>query len=82
MPVNQVAANDKSPDKVLRYLDFAVIDRLHKMMTDAGQEPFDTVRALFHEGDEIYAGSGFHQKTHSEIAVRNDECIVGLFIPR
>ena len=82
MPRNQEAPNDKSPDKVMRYLDFAVIERLHQMMVDLGREPFDTVRALFHEGLEIYEGSGFRDKTHSEIAVRNDECILGYFIPR
>ena len=82
MPVNQTAPNDKSPDMVLRYLDCAVIDRLHRMVTDAGMPPFDTVRALFPEGAQIYAGSGFREKTHSEIAVRNDSCILGYFRPR
>ena len=82
MPRNQEAPNDKSPDKVMRFLDCAVIDRLHEMVGEIGLEPFDTVRALFHEGDEIYKDSGFKDKTHSEIAVRNDDCILGYFIPR
>lgn len=82
MPKNQTAPNDKSPDMVLRYLDCAVIDRLHQMVTDLGLAPFDTVRALFPEGPELYGGSGFREKTHSEIAVRNDGCIIGYFRPR
>lgn len=82
MPRNQEAPDDKSPDKVLRYLDCAVIDRTHKMMVDNGAEPFDTVRGLFHEGNPLYDGSGFHEKTHTEIAVRTDECIIGYFRPR
>ena len=82
MPKNQEAPNDKSPDMVLRYLDNAVIDRLHRMMVDNGYEPFDTVRALFPEGTEMYPNSGFKEKTHSEIAVCNDGCILGYFLPR
>ncbi|MEO8813437.1 MAG: hypothetical protein ABI376_11065 [Caulobacteraceae bacterium] len=82
MPVNQVAPNDKSPAKVMRYLDFAVVDRLHQLVQETGREAFDTVRALFAEGEEIYPGSGFREKTHSEIAVRNDACIIGFFRPR
>ena len=82
MPENQTAPNDLSPDKVMRRLDCAVIDRLHEMVAEIGREPFDTVRALFHEGAEIYEGSGFRDKTHSEIAVRNTDCILGYFIPR
>jgi len=55
---------------------------LHIMIEAIGSTPFDTVRALFPEGDELYAGSGFKDKTHSEIAVRNDACILGYFRPR
>jgi hypothetical protein len=82
MPQNQTAPNDQSPDKVMRYLDHAVVERLHRMVEDADQPSFDTVRSLFHEGKELYAGSGFTDQTHSEIAVRNPDCILGYFIPR
>jgi hypothetical protein len=82
MPVNQSAPNDKSPDMVMRYLDNAVIDRLHKMVENEGGASFDTVRALFPEGKELYPGSGFKNKTHSEIAVRTEKCIIGYFLPR
>lgn len=82
LPENQDAPNDKSPDLVMRYLDYAVIERLHKMAEETGRPPFDTVRALFHEGVPTYAGSGFREKTHTEIAVRTPDCIVGYFLPR
>ena len=82
LPANQDAPNDKSPDLVMRYLDYAVIERLHRLAEDTKLPPFDTVRALFHEGVPAYAGSGFHEKTHSEIAVRTEACIVGYFLPR
>lgn len=82
LPANQTAPNDRSPDKVLRYLDHAVIERLHQMIEDGGQPRFDTVRSLFHEGKELYGGSGFWDKTHTEIAVRTEACIIGYFLPR
>ena len=50
LPTNQDAPNDKSPDLVMRYLDHAVIERLHRLAEETGMPPFDTVRALFHEG--------------------------------
>jgi hypothetical protein len=82
LPTNQDAPNDKSPDLVMRYLDHAVIERLHKMAEETGLPPFDTVRALFHEGFPAYPGSGFREKTHTEIAVRTESCILGYFLPR
>ncbi len=44
--------------------------------------PFDTVRGLFVEGNAVYAGGGFYELTHAQIAVRNDTCIKGVFLPR
>jgi hypothetical protein len=82
MPENQQAPNDRSPDMVLRYLDHAVIERLHQMIKENKLEPFDTVRALFREGNPAYDGSGFWEKTHTEIAVRTEACIIGYFLPR
>ena len=45
-------------------------------------EPFDTVRGLFVEGQRAYPGGGFFRKTHTQIAVRSDHCIKGIFVPR
>jgi len=41
--------------------------------------PFDTVRGVFFEGDPIYSNCGFHERTHVQIAVRNSDCIKGIF---
>jgi hypothetical protein len=86
MPTNKKAPKDSSPDLVMRYLDCAVVDYLHAIIAGPngpdGIEPFDTVRALFSEGKELYDGGGFYEKTHSQIAVRNLACIKGVFIPR
>lgn len=86
MPVNKSAPRDPSPDLVLRYLDCAVVNHLHSIIEGPdrpeGIEPFDTVRGLFGEGIELFPGSGFKDKTHSQIAVRNPDCIKGIFLPR
>jgi hypothetical protein len=83
MPVNTKAPKDKSPDLVMRHLDCAVMNHLHAIVDGqdrpAGVEPFDTVRALFGEGIPLYEGSGFRDKTHSQIAVRTPACIKGVF---
>jgi len=84
MPENTTAAKDKSPDKVLRYLDCAVVNHLHSIVKNnplPGISPFDTVRSLFPEGLDLYDGSGFKDKSHSQIAVLTASCIKGIFLP-
>lgn len=84
MPENKIAPKDKSADKVLRFLDCAVINHLHSIVNKgltSGISPFDTVRALFPEGLDLYDGSGFKDKSHSQIAVLNTSCIKGVFLP-
>lgn len=47
------------------------------------KEPsFDSVRAAFIEGDTIYPGAGFNEKTHIQICIINPDCIKGFFLPR
>lgn len=67
------------PDLLRRYLDCAVINHLHQIREDAGERPFDSVRGVFIEGKELYPTSGFHHKTHIQIAIRSTECIKGVF---
>ena len=76
-PENRPAPKDPRADKVMRHLDCAVINHVVKL-ADNG---FDTVRGLFVEGDPIYPGGEIYHKTHAEIAVRNLDCIIGLFVP-
>lgn len=71
-----------STDKVLRELDCAVIENLHMMQRQTQFAPFDSVRGVFVEGDELYPGAGFHDKNHIQICIRNPNCIKGFFIPR
>ena len=77
MPENKKAPRDLREDKVLRFLDCAVLNHLVKT---SGIE-FDTVRGLFVEGGRVYDGAEIYNKTHVEIAVRNPSCIEGIFYP-
>jgi hypothetical protein len=78
IPKNKKAKHDRSETKVLRYLDHAVIETLHKASAQKGIV-FDTIRGTFSEGDPIYPGSGILDLMHSQIAVRNLACIVNVF---
>jgi hypothetical protein len=60
-------------------LDCAVINWLHYIRKRDDEEPFDSVKGAFIEGDPIYASANFMQKTHIQIAVRNPKCIKGVF---
>ncbi|MBF0305832.1 MAG: hypothetical protein HQL41_09325 [Alphaproteobacteria bacterium] len=76
--IGAMSAHTRDEDHVLRYLDCAVIRRLHGAMDKAG-EPFETVRGLFTEGNQLFPGSGFQEKTHVQIAVRSTGNIKGYF---
>jgi len=45
-------------------------------------DEFDSVRGMFIEGSTLYPKSGFREKNHIQIAIRNPNCIKGFFIPR
>ncbi len=82
MPENKNHPRSKGNDRVLRYLDCAVIEYMHNLIENSGQRQFDSIRAAFIEGDQIYPGAGFNEKTHIQICIRNPNCIKGCFIPR
>ena len=76
MPQNKEAYTGDH-DKLLRPLDRAVIEFLHDISKDT--QKFDSVRGMFVEGEELYEGAGFHEKTHVQIAIRNPLMIKGYF---
>lgn len=90
IPENRDVRTKLTGDKPLRYRDCAVIRHLHAMIEtqdlarsgDEEIEPFDTVRGLFVEGEPAYPGGGFYEKSHTQVAVRKEQCIKGLFLPR
>ncbi len=66
---------------LLRYLDRYIIETLHKYNKDMGYEEYDSVRAAFWEGNELYPTAGFREKNHIQICIRNLDCILGTFLP-
>lgn len=76
-----LARNAGGPDRVDRQLDCAVIRALHRQRADTAEADFDTVRAVFLEGQPLYADAGFLAKTHIQIAVRRPGLIKGYFRP-
>jgi hypothetical protein len=79
LPHNKDVRGRTPGDLALRFLDKAVITHLHQNLRDAGVPDYDTVRALFPEGNELYPGAGFREKTHVQIAVRTLTGIRGVF---
>jgi hypothetical protein len=93
MPRNENLAGDGAGDRLLRFLDRAVIAFMHETIARQveseraeGLEPtvrqFDSVRGLFPEGEPAYPGAGFLTKTHTQIAVYAPDSILGVFRPR
>lgn len=80
IPFNRTIHGSK--DLLIRELDCAVIEHLHETRMDENLNPFDSVRGVFVEGNELYPGAGFNDKNHIQIGIRNPNCIKGLFVPR
>lgn len=82
---------NRGKDLGQRFLDCAVIQSLHstranlnksRSKSTQGKYPaYDTVRAAFPEGEELYTNAGFREKNHVQIAVRQTACIKGYFRP-
>jgi hypothetical protein len=66
-------------DLLLRNLDCAVIENLHRQNTG---DQFDTARGVFIEGQRLYPNCGFYDKTHIQLCVRNPNSIKAYFVPR
>lgn len=91
LPKNKNSKKGGDQDRKARELDCEVIKHLHSIMDyhddeldgkDAVATPhFDTVRGMFTEGAELYPGAAFYHQSHVQIAVRNRECIRGVFFP-
>lgn len=73
----------KDGDLIYRNLDRAVIETTNTAYAeDNNGREFDSVRGVFMEGNELYENSGFNDKNHIQIAIRNPNCIKGYFEPR
>lgn len=74
--------NHGGTDQLLRNRDCAVINFLHQLRKKAKLPGYQSVRATFQEGGELYSGSGFTRKSHIQVAVRDSKQILGYFRPR
>jgi len=79
MPENRDAPGSRRGDKVLRFLDRAVIDFTVSRVAEAEGIIYQTVRGVFLEGEAAFPGSKIARKSHIQIAVRDPACILGLF---
>ena len=77
LPTNK--AGKGSNELMLRNLDCLVIEHLNRVIL---KNKFDSVRGVFVEGDKIYPTSGFHEKNHIQLCIKNPNCIKGFFKPR
>ncbi len=75
MPKNLDLRGRQQDDLALRHLDCAIINKI----AASADPPFDTVRGVFIEGDRLYDGSGFFEKTHIQVCVRNQKAIKAVF---
>jgi len=80
MPKNKEIGEEK--ELLFRPLDCAVIEFTHQINKDLGKDPYDSVRGVFLEGENLYLTAGFKDKNHIQICVRNPNCIKGYFLPR
>lgn len=77
LPVNK----GDTPVKKLRYLDCAVLNWYFSEVAKDGVE-YDTVRGCFTEGGPAFSGSGIQKESHVQLAVRNPNCVIGVFRPQ
>jgi hypothetical protein len=73
--------NTGGSDLFKRQLDCAVLRTLHQNRQERGESRFDTVRAAFIEGGQLYENAGFAAKSHIQICVCEPRCIKGYFRP-
>jgi hypothetical protein len=76
MPANR----GSTPDKKLRHLDCAVLNWFLRRGESRGTL-YDSVRGGFTEGDPVYVGAGIQRESHVQLAIRNPDCILGVFRP-
>ena len=81
-PKSPQSARSGGDDLLLRELDCAVINFLHSQRAENNLKPYDSVRGVFWEGNELYPGAGFKEMNHVQLCIRNPNCIKGYFWPR
>jgi hypothetical protein len=76
MPRNCAATETRAGDKILRFLDCAVVDYAIKMIAETEGTKYQTVRGAFIEGQPAFPGSKIALKSHIQLAIRDPACII------
>lgn len=79
MPENR-GLSETDEDLKFRELDCLVINSTIATI-DPNEELFPVVRAAFPEGSQAFPGSKLHVQSHTQIAIRDPKCILGIFRP-
>src|ERR1700722_13238966 len=66
-------AQNLGKDMGSRKLDRAVFETLHHLRKQKSEQPFDTVRAFFVEGQPLYENAGLRSLDHVQICVRDSQ---------
>ncbi len=93
LPANRDLPYDQHKDKLLRDLDCATIEYMHlrnlnqirhdmKQKGFSQTKVFDSTRGIFTEGGPAFEGSEIQARTHTQLCIRNLNCIQGFFLPR
>jgi hypothetical protein len=64
-----------------RKLDCVAINYLVDTLEEERAAQIQTVRGAFEEGDQAFPGSMLKKETHIQVAVRDPQCILGVFRP-
>ncbi len=73
LPKNQ-RGHKNDNDELKRRLDCAVLNTLFE------DRKIPAVKSPFIEGEPVYPGGKFFEKTHTQICIQDASCILGLFI--
>jgi hypothetical protein len=82
IPMSENRNVGNNSDLLLRELDCDVIETCHKIRTHIKLPSYDSVRGVFWEGAPLYENAGFREKNHTQLCIRNPNCIKGYFLPR
>ena len=82
VPSNKAGGGEVLGDRIVRYLDCAVINWCLDFLENEENQHYHSVRCLFSEGSPVFEGSKILAKSHLQIAVRDESAIIGYFKPQ
>lgn len=74
-------ADDEDEDLIVRQLDSDVFKFMHRIRQETKQPLFQAVRSAFPQGEAVAPSSAFRRNSHVQIALRENACVLGWFLP-